>query len=145
MYFHSWLKYDAFLRKMYKSKYRQQLLNYSYICTYIYCEKQFWIVYCESREGTHQSISYMTTWWKIRVQFLDSTLIFLSTHTDQNVDPTSSVFKRSMGILNVLLLRNGVDYSSLNSTEYITVWNITSMLLNAPMILGTNAQFPSQL
>ena len=145
MYFLSWLKYDAFLHKIYKSKYRQQLLNCSYIWTYIYCKKQFWKVYCESREGTQQSISYMTTWWKIRVQFLESTLIFLSTHTDQNVDPTSSVFKRSLGILNVLLLRNGADYSSLNSIEYITVWNVTSMPLYAPMILGTTAQFPSQL
>jgi len=46
-----------------------------------------------------------------------------------NTYRSSSVFKRSLGILNVLLLRNGSDYSSLNSTEYITVWNITSMPL----------------
>jgi hypothetical protein len=62
---------------------------------------------------------------------------------NQNVDPTSSVFKRGLGILNVLLLRNGADYSSLNSDEYITVWNITSMPLYAPMILGTTVQLPS--
>jgi len=60
-----------------------------------------------------------------------------------NTYRSGSAIKRSLGILNVLLLRNGADYSSLNSTEYITVWNITSMPLYAPVILGTTAQLPS--
>jgi hypothetical protein len=51
------------------------------------------------------------------------------THINFSINTYSSIFWRYMGILNVLLLRHGADYPSLNSAEYITVRNITSMPL----------------
>jgi len=56
---------------------------------------------------------------------------------------TSFVLNGSPWLLDIQLQEHTASYLSLHSSEHATVWHITSVPLDTPMILGPTAKLPS--